>query len=112
MHRLLSDRSLRWGEPILASYPFRGFLRTWEKLGDDKIKWSDELDWFMWTNFNWVSKVIQECIAEASVSPLEGGGGVRLHGGHAFAWLRSVIVANNSRHPRSQSNSKLTLILS
>ena len=75
MHRLLSDRSLRWGEPILASYPFRGFLRTWEKLGDDKIKWSDELDWFMWTNFNWVSKVIQECIAEASVSPLEGGGG-------------------------------------
>ena len=75
MHRLLSDRSLRWGEPILASYPFRGFLHTWEKLGDDKVKWSDELDWFTWTNFNWVSKVIQECIAEASVSPLEGGGG-------------------------------------
>ena len=26
--RLLSDRLLRLREPILASYPFRGFLRT------------------------------------------------------------------------------------
>ena len=27
-YRLLSDRLLRWRKPSLASYPFRGFLRT------------------------------------------------------------------------------------
>ena len=27
-HRLLSDHLLRWKEPILASYPFLGLLRT------------------------------------------------------------------------------------
>ena len=31
VHCLLSDRLLRWREPILASYLFRGFLRTQEK---------------------------------------------------------------------------------
>ena len=32
VYRLLTDRLLRWREPILTSYPFRGFLRTQEKL--------------------------------------------------------------------------------
>ena len=28
VYRLLSDRLLRWRKSTLASYPFRGFLRT------------------------------------------------------------------------------------
>ena len=31
MHRLLSDRLLCWIEPILASYPSLGLLRTWDR---------------------------------------------------------------------------------